>query len=127
MRRAGENIRPVLVGILRWRVQSAQCADLRCKTQSETQIEFPAVMRAATGQACDRAPYAARPRKIALAIWTFVQVAPHAFTDGKRQIMAALLVRYAEIATGKTPLMSMCENSATTRAKLGKNMRQFVA
>lgn len=99
------------------------CAQL----QSKSQIEFSAVMPLAAGQACNCAFDWTHTREFAPAIWTFVDISPGAFTDGKRQIVAALFVGDSEIAARKTPLGSVRENSASASAELGKNMRQFMA
>src|SRR5262249_10519887 len=84
-------------------------------------------MRAATGETRNGAFYSTHSRKVALTIWTPVQVAPSGFADGERKIMTALLVRDSQIAASSAPLVSMRQNSATAGAKLGKNMSQFMA
>jgi hypothetical protein len=54
-------------------------------------------------------------------------MAPGAFADWKRKVVATLLVGDSEIAARSTPFISVGENSATACAELGENMRQFVA
>ena len=80
-------------------------------------------MRAATGKTCDSAHNPTDPGKIALALRTFVHVPPSAFADFERKIVTALFVRNPEVAACKTPLISVRDNSATSSAELGKNMR----
>ena len=104
------------------RLQVAMGAD-----QSETAVEFTAIIRATTGQAGYCAFDWTHAREFALAIWTLIQVAPRAFTDGKGEIVTALFVGNTEVAACKTPLVSVSENSAATGPVLSENMSEFVS
>jgi hypothetical protein len=84
-------------------------------------------MRAATGETRNGAFYSTRTGKVALTMWTLVQVAPSAFVDRERKIMTALLVRDSKIAASPLPVGAVRQDPAPTGAKLGENMSQFMA
>jgi hypothetical protein len=83
-------------------------------------------MRAATDQACNRTFDPAHARKIALATWTPVKIAPSTFADWEWQVMTALLVADPKIPTSLPPFDAMRQNPAPARTKLSQDMRQLV-
>ena len=83
-------------------------------------------MHPATGQTRNCTFDTAHARKIALAMWTPVKVAPSTFADGEREIMTALLVANPKIAASLPPFNAMGQNPAPTRTKLRQNMRQLM-
>ena len=97
------------------------------QSQSKPRIEFPAVVFAATGQTCNCAFDWAYPRKIALASWAPVKIAPGAFADRKREVMTTLLVAYSKIATSLLPFNAMRQNPTSAHTKLRQDMRQLVS
>jgi hypothetical protein len=84
-------------------------------------------MRVATSETRNGAFYSTRPGKIALTMWTSVQVAPSAFVDGERKIMTAPLVRDSQVAASLSPVGAVRQDQAPTGAKLGEDMSQFMA
>jgi hypothetical protein len=99
---------------------------LRDQPQPKSRVEVAAIMLSAAGKTGDSAIYSTRPKKIALATRTFVQVSPSAFGNGKRQIMTALLIADFQIAASLPPLRAVWKNAAPTAAKLCENMRQLM-
>ncbi len=95
--------------------------------QPKVRVEFSAIMCTATGQTCNCTFNPTHARKIALAIWTPVKIAASTFADWEREIMTAPLIANPKIAASLPPLNTMGQNPAPARAKLGKDMGQFVA
>jgi hypothetical protein len=81
---------------------------------------------AAARKTCDRAFYSAHARKIALAIWTFVEVSACPALDREGEIMTALLVADSKIVASPLPLIAMWQDLATSSAELRENMGQFM-
>jgi hypothetical protein len=84
-------------------------------------------VRATAGEARDGTVYAADARKFLLAIWAPINETRHVSSCREREVMTALFSLDSKIATRLLPLLAMGLNSAPARAKLSKNMGQFMA
>ena len=84
-------------------------------------------MRAATCQACDRTFDSAHPRKIALTMWTFIEIMRSTFTNWERKIMTTHFIADPEITAGAAPFGSMRQNPAAATTELCEEMGEFVA
>ena len=84
-------------------------------------------MAAATCQACNRPFDSAHPRKIALTLWTFIEIMPSTFANWERKIMTTGLVADPEITAGAAPFGSMRQNPAAAATELCEEMGEFVA
>jgi len=94
--------------------------------QPKVRFEFSTIMCAATGQTCNCTFNPTHARKIALAIWTPVKIAPSTFADWEWKIMTALLIANPKIAASLPPFSAMRQNPAPSRTKLRQDMRQLV-
>jgi hypothetical protein len=94
--------------------------------QPEPRIEFPLVMRAATGQAGNGAADPANPVKIALTIRALVKKASRAPTDREWQIVTPRFFRNAKVATSFAPFRSMRADATTSHAKLCQQMSKLM-
>jgi hypothetical protein len=81
----------------------------------------------ATGQARNGAFNPAHTRKIALAIWTSVEIAVSESFRRERKGMAALLSADTKIAARLLPLNAMRQDPATSSAPLSENMGQLMS
>jgi hypothetical protein len=89
-------------------------------------MKFPAVVRTAARQACNRPFDSSDAREIEKAIRAFVNETPHSFPYGEGKTVATLFVANVEILAGAAPLFSMRQDAAPAGAKLREKMRQLV-
>src|SRR5438045_8514490 len=82
--------------------------------QTKTNIEFAAVMGAATGETCDCAPDLPYAREIAPAIRATVDETRRITPRRKRQRMTALFVGDSQILTSLLPLRAVRRNLPPT-------------
>ena len=94
--------------------------------QSKPRIEFSSVVGSAAGQARDGTPYATDARKFLSAIWATINETCRVSLRWKWQSMTALLVTDSQIVASPLPLGAMSWDPASTGAKLGKNVSEFV-
>ena len=95
--------------------------------QTKTNIEFAAVMGAATGETCDCAPDLPYAREIAPAIRATVNETRRITLRRKRQRMTALLVCDSQIPTSLLPLRAVRRNPpATLLSELREDVSKLV-
>lgn len=90
-------------------------------------IEFSAIEFSAAIQAGDRAPDSTDPGKRFSAAGALVKVTAGAALHRKRQRMRARFVADPQITAGLAPFGTVRRETAAARAKLGEEMREFVA
>ena len=105
---------------------ASETLTLLYQSQTEARIEYAAVMSTATCQAGDCAFDPVHTRKIALAIWTSVEIAASESFRRERKRMAALFASDTKIAARLLPFNPMRQDSATSSAKLRQQMRKLV-
>jgi len=84
-------------------------------------------MRAAACQACNRPFDSAHPRKIALTMWTFIEIMPSTFANWERKIMTTGFIADPEITAGAAPFGSMRQNPPPATTELCQEMGEFMA
>ena len=89
-------------------------------------MKFPAVVRAAARQACNRPPDSSDTRKIEKAIRAFVNKTPRPFPCREGKIVAALFVANVEIMARRAPFASVRQDAPLAGAELREKVRQFM-
>ena len=94
--------------------------------QPKLGVKFPAVVRAATRQTCDRASDSARARKIEETIRALVNETPDAFMPREGEIVTTLFVADAEIVARRAPFQTVRQDAPPASTKLREEVRQFM-
>ena len=89
-------------------------------------MKFPAIVRAAARQTCDRASDSPHPRKIEKTIRALVNETPDAFMPREGKIVTTLFVANTEIMARRAPFRTVRQNAPPAGTKLRKKMRQFM-